>query len=144
MAEDFLFDVAKSLGSSLVSYTNDQLLLAWKLGSEVEKLKGTIDTINAYFKDVEERPGGITTHSDRDWLTKLRKAVYDADDVFDEIVTIAERKRLTEGNTFGNEAGNYQILIALTFRLQTKLPYLNESPGTFVALNICNPLKFFK
>uniref|UniRef100_A0A7C9FMV6 Disease resistance N-terminal domain-containing protein n=1 Tax=Opuntia streptacantha TaxID=393608 RepID=A0A7C9FMV6_OPUST len=103
MAEDFLFDVAKSLGSSLVSYANDQLLLAWELGSEVEKLKGTIDTINAYLKDVEGRPGGITSHSDRDWLTRLRKAVYDADDVFDEIVTIAERKRLREGNTFGNE-----------------------------------------
>jgi len=44
----------------------------------------------------------------------------------------------------GQQAGNYQILIALTFRLQTKTCHILMSPGTFVALNICNPLKFFK
>ncbi|XP_057515941.1 uncharacterized protein LOC130797361 isoform X2 [Amaranthus tricolor] len=67
----------------------------WGYESELEDLKETVSTIKNVLLDVDhETVRRELTNQERDYIQKLTDAVYDADDLFDEFVTLAELKQI--------------------------------------------------
>lgn len=58
------------------------------------------------FNDAEQKErlnhGGLS-HMEQDRLERLKEALYQADDLFDKVITLALRKKLDEGNKFSKE-----------------------------------------
>ena len=74
--------------------------------SNLKKLKTTMSTIESMFDDAEKKErlnhGGLS-HTEQDRLERLKEALYQADDLFDEVITLALRKKLDQGNKFSKE-----------------------------------------
>ncbi|MBA0789319.1 hypothetical protein Gotri_026478, partial [Gossypium trilobum] len=67
----------------------------------IEDLKNTISTIKAVLLDAEEQ--SMTSNLVKNWLEKLKDALYDADDLLDDFSTEALRKDLLSGNKLTKE-----------------------------------------
>ncbi|CAO2815484.1 unnamed protein product [Amaranthus hypochondriacus] len=92
----------KTLGSPI--WTKIESILG--LEFELEKLKDTITTIQAVLLDADEEDIHQQQHRShvvRNRLQRLREALYRADDLFDEIATLAHRKKLISGNKVSRE-----------------------------------------
>ncbi|CAI0460559.1 unnamed protein product [Linum tenue] len=92
-----LIPVAKEILGKLGSLALDQIALAWSLRNELEKLKGTVSTIQAVLRDAEEKQG----HNPQVklWLEKLSDVMYDADDLLDDFSTETRRERAARADT---------------------------------------------
>ncbi|XP_074314711.1 disease resistance protein RGA2-like [Silene latifolia] len=88
--------IALSVSDSLFTALNSPLLkeafLSIAYGNRLKKLKGTVTTVKSVLLDAANKDE--LSEIDRDYIDKLKEAIYDADDLFDELVTRAERKKL--------------------------------------------------
>ncbi|CAL1393803.1 unnamed protein product [Linum trigynum] len=75
MAEVILVPVAKQILGKLANLAWDQVALVWSLRNELEKLKGTVSTIQAVLRDAEEKQGH--NHQITVWLEKLSDVISD-------------------------------------------------------------------
>lgn len=90
MAETFLFNITEGVLSKVSSLAVEQISEAWNIKSEVKKLQNTLSTIKAVILDADGQQS--KNHAVRDWLEKLRDAVYDIDDLLDDLSTqVAQR-----------------------------------------------------
>ncbi|KAL2929384.1 putative disease resistance protein RGA4 [Bienertia sinuspersici] len=64
----------------------------WGYKSQLNDLKETVTTIQKVLLDADARRE--LSHEGRDYIDNLKDAVYDADDLFDEFLTLAELKQL--------------------------------------------------
>ncbi|KAL7092946.1 hypothetical protein ACP275_11G012800 [Erythranthe tilingii] len=87
MAETFLFLITESVLSKVTSLALNHIGTAWNIKTEVTKLHNTLSTIRAVILDADEQRSD--NHEVRDWLDKLKDAVYDIDDVIDDLSTQA-------------------------------------------------------
>ena len=73
-------------------------ILAYK--SELENLQRTVGTIKAALHDAESKQVEFELSDQAQlWIEELKDAVYDADDLVDEVVTLAKQKKLMkDGN----------------------------------------------
>ncbi|MBA0742863.1 hypothetical protein Gogos_015875 [Gossypium gossypioides] len=101
MAEAIAFDIAGGLASKLSSLALSQIGLWWNFKDDIEDLKNTISTIKAVLLDAEEQ--SMTSNLVKNWLEKLKDALYDADDLLDDFSTEALRKDLLGGNKLTKE-----------------------------------------
>ncbi|XP_039044404.1 putative disease resistance protein RGA4 [Hibiscus syriacus] len=101
MAEGIAFDIAGWLISELSSPVLEQLCLWWNFEDDLDDLKSTISAIKAVLLDAEKQ--SVASESVKDWLAKLKDAMYDAEDVLDDVRTEALRKNLMSGNKFTKE-----------------------------------------
>ncbi|CAO2819533.1 unnamed protein product [Amaranthus hypochondriacus] len=101
MAEQILFGIVEEVLKKLGSNAIDEIALTWKFKDRLEQLKKTMDTIKNVLLDAEERQADSPVI--RHWLERLAGAVYQADDLFDEVATIASRKHFSHGNKFSKE-----------------------------------------
>ncbi|XVF43494.1 hypothetical protein PTKIN_Ptkin02bG0044500 [Pterospermum kingtungense] len=85
MAEVVLFNIAERILGKLGNLAVQEMGLVWGVKEELEKLKNTVSTIKAVLLDAEELHS--KSHEVRDWLGKLKDAVYDADDLLDDFST---------------------------------------------------------
>ncbi|KAK9290467.1 hypothetical protein L1049_008637 [Liquidambar formosana] len=117
MGETFAFNVADKVLGKLGSFALEEVCLAWGLESELEKLKSTISTIQSVLLDAEEKQA--KNRQLRNWLGKLKDALYDADDVLDEFHYEALR---SQGPNRGGIKGEVRHLFArsnpLAFRFK--------------------------
>ncbi|KAL2501869.1 Disease resistance protein RGA2 [Forsythia ovata] len=91
MAETFLFNITEEVLSKVSSLALAEISLACSTKSEVNKLHNTLSTIKAVLLDANEQQ--TKNHELRDWLEKLKDAVYDADDLMDDLPTgVSPRK----------------------------------------------------
>jgi hypothetical protein len=91
MAEPLLFFVAEQIIKTLGSLAGKQIGLLWGVRDELQSLTNTVSTIKAVLLDAEEKQAaGI--HAVKDWLGKLEEAMYDADDLLEEISTEVLRR----------------------------------------------------
>ncbi|KAL4379204.1 hypothetical protein GQ457_02G041090 [Hibiscus cannabinus] len=97
MAESIAYDIITTLGSPLLQ----QLGLWWNLKDDLDGLKSTVSTIKAVLLDAEEK--SATSNLVKDCLEKLKDALYDADDILDDIRTEASKKDLLRGNKLAKE-----------------------------------------
>uniref|UniRef100_A0A2N9IQY7 Uncharacterized protein n=1 Tax=Fagus sylvatica TaxID=28930 RepID=A0A2N9IQY7_FAGSY len=77
----------------------------WGVKNEFEKIKNTVSTIRAVLLDAAEQQSH--NHQVRDWLEKLKDAVYDADDLLGEFSTEAMRRSTVSGNKIAKEVRTF-------------------------------------
>ncbi|GMI79657.1 hypothetical protein like AT3G14470 [Hibiscus trionum] len=97
MAEAIAFNVITKLSSPLLQ----QLGLWWNFKDDLQDLKSTVSAIKAVLLDAEEQ--SVTSNLVKDCLEKLKDALYDADDVLDDIHTQVQRKHMSRGNKLTKE-----------------------------------------
>ncbi|XP_039044405.1 putative disease resistance protein RGA1 [Hibiscus syriacus] len=101
MAEGIAYDIAGKLISELSSHVMEQLGLWWNFKDDLDDLKSIISAIKAMLLDAEKQ--SVTSELVKDWLAKLKDAMYDAEDLLDDVRTEALRKDLMSGNKFSKE-----------------------------------------
>jgi hypothetical protein len=92
MAESVIFDIAGSILTSLGSLALQEIELLWGYKDELRKLRETVSTIQAVLLDAEEKQA--QNHAIRDWLGKLKDAMYEADDLLDDYSTELLRRQV--------------------------------------------------
>ncbi|GMI79658.1 hypothetical protein like AT3G14470 [Hibiscus trionum] len=97
MAESIAYDIITKLSSPLLH----QLGLWRNFKDDLQDLKSIVSAIKAVLLDAEER--SVSSNLVRDCLEKLKDALYDADDLLDDIHTEALRKDLMSGNKLTKE-----------------------------------------
>jgi hypothetical protein len=85
MAEVVLFDIAARIIKSSVSLALQEIRLLYGFKDELKKLRNTVSTIQAVLLDAEEQQAH--NHAVKDWLGKLKDAMYEADDLMDDYST---------------------------------------------------------
>jgi hypothetical protein len=105
MAEGILFGVAQKMIENLGSQIFKEIGSLWGVKDEFEKIKNTVSTIRAVLLDAAEQQSH--NHQVRDWLEKLRDAVYDADDLLGEFSTEAMRRSTVSGNKIAKEVRTF-------------------------------------
>ncbi|XP_038897566.1 putative disease resistance protein RGA4 [Benincasa hispida] len=87
MAEAILFDIAGEILMKLSSQAFQRLGMLFGLKDNLNKLTATVSTIKDVLLDAEGRQ--TKGHLLENWLQKLEEALYDAEDVLDELSTEA-------------------------------------------------------
>ncbi|XP_039044410.1 putative disease resistance protein RGA3 [Hibiscus syriacus] len=101
MAEGIAFEIAGWLICELSSHVMEQLGLWWNFKDDLDDLKSTFSDIKDVLLDAEKQ--SVTRESVKKWLAKLKDAMYDVDDMLDDVRTEALRKNLMSGNKFTKE-----------------------------------------
>ncbi|XP_022150756.1 LOW QUALITY PROTEIN: putative disease resistance protein RGA3 [Momordica charantia] len=83
MAESILFSLTGKIIMKLGSFAGQELALLWGVVNELDKLKRMLSAIQAVVLDAEEQQ--FKSHAVKDWISKLKDALYDIEDLFDEL-----------------------------------------------------------
>ncbi|KAL4378514.1 hypothetical protein GQ457_02G040840 [Hibiscus cannabinus] len=97
MAESIAYDIITKLSSPLLQ----QLGLWWNFKDDLQDLQSIASAIKAVLLDAEEQ--SVSSNLVKDCLEKLKDALYDADDLLDDIHTEALRKDLLSGHKLTKE-----------------------------------------
>ncbi|XP_050281589.1 putative disease resistance protein RGA4 [Quercus robur] len=92
MAEGALFDLAGNVLQLLGSIIVDEVKLASSVETEIGYLTDTVTTIRAVLLDAEMQSSH--NHQTKDWLSKLKDVLHDADDLLDDFSTEVMRRKV--------------------------------------------------
>nr|TKR85215.1 hypothetical protein D5086_0000249730 [Populus alba] len=95
MTEAVTSALVSTILGNLNTLVHEELGLVFGIQTEFEKLKRTFMKVQAVLKDAEEKQW--KDEAIRIWLTDLKDAAYDADDVLDEFAIEAQRRRQRGG-----------------------------------------------
>ena len=123
MAERALFDLAGKVINVLGSFIAQEVTLAFGVKTEIENLKSTVSTIQAVLLDAEKRSSH--SHQIKDWLSKLKDVLHDADNLLDDFSTEVLRQKVMSGNKMKKE-------VRIFFSSSNQLAF---------SLKICHELK---
>ncbi|KAK4551129.1 hypothetical protein RGQ29_032520 [Quercus rubra] len=101
MAEGALFNVAEGIIGQLGNLALKELELLWGVKEELQKLEDTVSTIKAVILDAEEQQA--QNHTIRNWLGRLKDALYEADDLLDDFSTEVLRREVMTRNKKAKE-----------------------------------------
>ncbi|KAL4636965.1 hypothetical protein ACB092_03G046800 [Castanea dentata] len=119
-----LTGIAKKIGEVLGSNAFKEIGSIWAVKDEFQKLKGTLSTIEAVLKDAEKKQEQDMNHQLRDWLTKLRDAVYDADDLLADFVTEDLRRRAM--GKMAKKVRTFKLALSLRRKMAKKIKEMRE------------------
>ncbi|KAK4591723.1 hypothetical protein RGQ29_016240 [Quercus rubra] len=91
MAEGALFSVASGVIGKAGDLALQEIVLIWGVKDEIKKLKETVSTISVVLLDAEAKKHNNEVKL---WLQRLKDAMFDADDLLDEISTEALRREV--------------------------------------------------
>ncbi|RWR93015.1 putative disease resistance protein RGA4 [Cinnamomum micranthum f. kanehirae] len=116
-AEAVLSVVLKQLLSKLSSLVQNEIGLLWGLEEEKQKLGSNLSVIRAVLHDAEKRQ--VNEMAVKDWLEKLKGAAYDAEDLVDEFIFEARRRKVVNQQGLPKKVRNFCSLSnPLAFRLK--------------------------
>ena len=101
MAEGALVGVAKGITEKASNLLAQEIVLLWGVKDEIERLGDTVLTISAVIEDAEEEQHH--NNQVRVWLKRLNDALYEADDLLDDISTEALRREVMTRNKKAKE-----------------------------------------
>ncbi|KAL4636961.1 hypothetical protein ACB092_03G046300 [Castanea dentata] len=96
MAEAILYGVAQTIIENLGSMAFAKIGSMSGVKDEFEKLKDTVSAVQGVLLGAEEQQ--VKNHQVKHWLTRLRDAVYDADDLLTDFYTEDLRQRVMGGD----------------------------------------------
>ncbi|KAI3914088.1 hypothetical protein MKW92_041244 [Papaver armeniacum] len=103
---------------NISSLIKSQFALVWGVKGELKKLFSVVSTIRDVIEDAEIKQ--ITDKPIRNWLLKLKIAVYDADDILDDFTSQVLKISRSETTGPNNSSTNNQVLshsASFTFKL---------------------------
>ncbi|CAO2819551.1 unnamed protein product [Amaranthus hypochondriacus] len=133
MAESILFGLAQQILKKLGASVLNDIASAWGFKAELDKLNATITTVKNVLLDAEDRQ--TDDHAVRGWLERLTFVVYAADDLFDELNTIASRRQLMGGNSITMKVRDFfshSNHIFLAFNVSRKIREIREQLDAIV------------
>ncbi|XP_074263186.1 disease resistance protein RGA2-like [Silene latifolia] len=114
--------------------------------SELDDLHNTVETVRAVLMDADTKQDSLN-FQEKNYIQELKDAVYDADDVLDEFLTLAKQKQLRR-NKVKSFFSRFKLL---THRLSSKVKMVNDKLNTIATKSDkfsfkvdCKPLKFTK
>ncbi|XP_056698622.1 disease resistance protein RGA2 [Spinacia oleracea] len=142
--------VAQTLLSALQTKEVRQLCSLFAHESQLADLERTVETINAVLLDSEPKHQELNSEG-KDWIGKLKDAVYDADDLFDKFNTIAQKQKSVPGGKISKKvrrffSGENQLLFAANTsrkikKLRMKLDGIAEDRAKFGFSDVYIPVK---
>ncbi|KAL2921798.1 hypothetical protein RDABS01_013289 [Bienertia sinuspersici] len=89
-----VLSVAQTLFAALQCSELKEILSVFGYKTQLDDLRCSVSTINAVLRDAETKLE--LSHEAQHWIDELKDVVFEADDLFDEFVTLAEQKKLME------------------------------------------------
>ncbi|XP_022719619.1 putative disease resistance protein RGA1 [Durio zibethinus] len=135
MTESFAFNIAGRVLFQLGNIACQEILQAWGVRSDLEKLKKTLTTIRAVLLDAEEKQAHDAQL--RVWLQELKDACYDAEDVLDEFEIEASRKQLLKQRSIRKKVSHFFSAsnpLVFQFRMAHKIKKITERFGEIAVL----------
>ncbi|XP_050283802.1 putative disease resistance protein RGA4 [Quercus robur] len=131
MAEGVLFEVAKGIIEKAGNLAIQEIGLLRSLKDEIEKLNDTVSTVRAVLLDAEEQQ----QHNNqvKVWLKRLKDAIYDADNLLDDISTEALRCEVMTQNKKAKEVRIFfskSNQLAYGFKMGHKVKAMRERLDT--------------
>ncbi|XP_074285727.1 disease resistance protein RGA2-like [Silene latifolia] len=99
-----------------------------KCKSELDDLLDTVETVGAVLEDADAKQDSLNCEQ-MNYIKKLKDAVYDADDVLDEFLTLAKQNRL-RSNKVTSFFSQFKFL---THNLSSKVKTVNDKLTTITA-----------
>ncbi|XP_058078461.1 disease resistance protein RGA2-like isoform X1 [Magnolia sinica] len=116
MAEAVLSALLQVVFDKLASPILEEYGLLWGVRKEIENLSSTLSTIQAVLEDGEERQ--LKDKALQNWLGKLKDVAYDADDILDEFMMEALRRKVEiRGHVKNMVRDFFSLSNPLVFRL---------------------------
>jgi hypothetical protein len=112
MAEGALFNVARGITGKLSNLALQEIALIWGVKDEIRKFMETVSTISAVLLDAEAKQHNNEV---KVWLERLKDAMFDADDLLDDISTEALRREVMTRNN--NKAKEVRIFFSTSNQL---------------------------
>ncbi|XP_057528339.1 putative disease resistance protein RGA1 [Amaranthus tricolor] len=136
---DVLVSVAGKLIEGIGSAVIQEILRRWGYKSELESLEETISSIRRVLLDAESKRE--LTNEEQGYIGKLKDAVYDADDLFDEFLTLAELKKVRpdtkHGKFFGTVSSFFSSKnqVGVAYRMSRQVKEIRKTLDCIVANN---------
>ncbi|XP_030943684.1 putative disease resistance protein RGA1 [Quercus lobata] len=111
MADAILHGVVRSIIERSGSSIFQQIGSIWGVKVELEKMNRTVSTIRAVLHDAEEQQD--ESHQVKDWLLKLRDAVFDADDLLSEFSTHVLQQKVMDSEVSTFFSSSNQVAFGL-------------------------------
>ncbi|CAL5422953.1 unnamed protein product [Camellia sinensis] len=117
MADLLISPLVTSILKTLNSLVLKEFGIAWGLKKELESLESKLSTIQAVLQDAETKRG--KSEAVKNWLRKLNDAAYDADNLVDEFMTKAMRRKMdSERGIKPQVSALFSLQNRLIFRLK--------------------------
>ncbi|KAL6337323.1 hypothetical protein AAG906_036637 [Vitis piasezkii] len=127
MAESFAFDLASQVVGKLGSLALQEVALAWGVTADLDGLKDTLSVIQAVISDAEEQQSN--SRQITDWLRKLKKALYEAEDVLDDFEYEALRRKVAKAGSITKQVHSFFSTsnpLPFRFKMGRKMKNLKE------------------
>ncbi|KAJ8625731.1 hypothetical protein MRB53_034261 [Persea americana] len=106
MAAEVVFStILQELLSKLSDHVQNEIGLLWGLEEEKQKLESNLSVIRAVLHDAEKRQ--VNEMAVKDWLGKLKGAAYDAEDLVDEFIFEARRRKVVNQQGMQKKVRNF-------------------------------------
>ncbi|XP_074285643.1 putative disease resistance protein RGA1 [Silene latifolia] len=114
--------------------------------SELDDLRNTVETVRPVLEDADAKQDSLNAQ-EKHYIQELRDAVYDADDVLDEFLTLAKQNQLRSNKVISF----FSRFKLLTHRLSSKVKTVNNKLNTIATKSYkfsfkvdYKPIKFTK
>ncbi|XP_074287787.1 putative disease resistance protein RGA1 [Silene latifolia] len=94
--------------------------------SELDDLQNTVETVRAVLMDADAKQDSLN-FQEQNYIQELKDAVYDADDVFDEFLTLVKNKQQLKSNKVKSFFSRFKLL---THKLSSKVKTVNDKLDT--------------
>ncbi|XP_057520309.1 putative disease resistance protein RGA3 isoform X1 [Amaranthus tricolor] len=127
MVDSILYGLSEEALKKLGGSALNEIASAWGFKAELDKLHDTITTVKNVLLDAEKRQADELDV--RGWIERLTLVVYAADDLFDELNTIASRRQLMGENSISRKVRaffSHSNHIALALKVSRKIRKIRE------------------
>ncbi|KAH0635035.1 hypothetical protein KY284_037821 [Solanum tuberosum] len=115
MAETILYKLAAEILKSLGSVAAQQVGSIYGVANELHKLSTTVSSIQAVLIDAEKQQGS----SHQDWIMRLKKVFFEADDLLDDFATeVTHRKLVNKVGIFFSKSNPVLYNLKISHRLK--------------------------
>ncbi|KAI4354170.1 hypothetical protein L6164_003063 [Bauhinia variegata] len=151
MAEQIPYGIAESLIKRLASSVFAEFGRIYGVKDKLAKLRETIESIGARLLDAEERQEQEDGHVVKNWITRLKKVLHDADDLFDNFVDEDLRDKVgghgkicRKARKFFSSSNPIVFRYNMACEIEAIQKKFNDVANDMSKLNLCRSGRVFK